>query len=387
MWGKTNNPQQWWSPNGYKILSATFRHEVGAFLRVYSSYLPKEESKPEPATPQKSVNLQPTISGLLTPKKPRNVTFPEAPPISSITSSIRLGAMMGNTSSTPKVSSKEQYPPWKGWDVSRTVLKDIFNKPESSEEIVSTIRRPRGSPTPPSNSSDSGERSPKENEGPLKLPPQSYKQPSAVPTKYKEEANPKTYHFDMKLKPETVPTWDGNENTLARWMEKVGQLANISPDIFKKLGKIVPRRLTHSMETWYYSISSKDRQLMEQNWGTLKTAIADYWMNHSWLEVQKFRANTTRYREAGYTHETPSEYVSRKMDLIRLVYDYTDSQIIRLITKEALDSWSSLLQLKFRKTVVQTQNAVKYHESTLLAMTPQKTNPATQFPNKNFQTQ
>ena len=75
-WGKTNNPQQWWNPNDYEILSATFRHEVGAFLKVYSSYLPKEESKPESATPRKSVNLQLTISGLLTPKKPRNVTFP-----------------------------------------------------------------------------------------------------------------------------------------------------------------------------------------------------------------------------------------------------------------------------------------------------------------------
>jgi hypothetical protein len=44
----------------------------------------------------------------------------------------------------------------------------------------------------------------------------------------------------MKLKPETVPTWDGNENTLTRWIEKVRQLANTSPDIFKKLGKVVP---------------------------------------------------------------------------------------------------------------------------------------------------
>jgi len=76
MWRKTNNPQQWWNPNDYEILSATFRHEVGACLKVYSSYLPKEESKPESATPRKSVNLQLTISGLLTPKKPRNVTFP-----------------------------------------------------------------------------------------------------------------------------------------------------------------------------------------------------------------------------------------------------------------------------------------------------------------------
>jgi len=58
-------------------------------------------------------------------------------------------------------------------------------------------------------------------------------------------------------------------------------------------------------------------------------------------------------------------------------------------------SWSSIyighyqkqMVLKFCKTVVQFQNVVKYHESMLLAMTPQTINLATQFLNKNFQTQ
>ena len=75
------------------------------------------------------------------------------------------------------------------------------------------------------------------------------------------------------------------------------------------------------------------------------------------------------------------------MDLISLVYDYMDSEIIRLIVKEAPDSWSSLLQAQFCKMVVQFQNAIKYHESTLLAMTPPSTNLATQFPNWGFQGQ
>jgi hypothetical protein len=77
---------------------------------------------------------------------------------------------------------------------------------------------------------------------------------------------------------------------------------------------------------------------MEQDWGMLKTTIADYWMNHSWLEDQKFQANNARYWETGHTCETPSEYVIQKMDLIHLVNDYTDSKIIQLIMKEALDS-------------------------------------------------
>lgn len=93
-------------------------------------------------------------------------------------------------------------------------------------------------------------------------------------------------------------------------------------------------------------------------------------MNHSWLEDQKFRANNARYRETGHSHETPSEYIIRKMDLIRLVYNYTDSEIIRLVMKEAPDFWAPLLQPQFCQSAVQFQNTVKYHKSSLLRMTP-----------------
>ena len=126
---------------------------------------------------------------------------------------------------------------------------------------------------------------------------------------------------------------------------------------------------------------------MEQDWETLKSAIADYWMNHSWLEEQKFQADNARYQEAGHTRETPSEYVIRKMDLIRLVYNYTDSEIVRLIIKEAPDSWSSLLQPNLCKLVMQFQNVVKCHEATLLAMHQPQPNVVTQFPNRAFQSQ
>ena len=222
---------------------------------------------------------------------------------------------------------------------------------------------------------------------PPKSPPQSSKQPSAVLLKPKEEVSVKTYHFNMKLKPETVPTWDGNENTLVRWIKKVGQLAATLPDIFKELRKIVLRRFTDSAEVWYYSISPKDRQPMEQDWETLKSAIADYWMNYSWLEEQKFQANNTHYWETGYACETPSKYVIRKVDLIHLVYNYIDSEIVQLIIKEAPDSWSSLLQPNHRKSVIQFQNVVKYHESTLLAMSQPLSNVVTQFFNRAFQSQ
>jgi hypothetical protein len=47
------------------------------------------------------------------------MTFPEALPISSITSSTRLGAIIGTASATLKESSKDWYPPRQAWDVSK----------------------------------------------------------------------------------------------------------------------------------------------------------------------------------------------------------------------------------------------------------------------------
>ena len=61
-------------------------------------------------------------------------------------------------------------------------------------------------------------------------------------------------HFDMKLKPESVPQWDGDVHTLAQWVSKINRLSEASQAVHQELGAIVPRRLTKTAETWYYSI-------------------------------------------------------------------------------------------------------------------------------------
>ena len=71
------------------------------FLKSFAPYLPKGEKELRPTTPRKTSILQPAISGLLPPKKSKsvkNVTFPEFLPISSITSSTRLGAIITTAS-------------------------------------------------------------------------------------------------------------------------------------------------------------------------------------------------------------------------------------------------------------------------------------------------
>src|SRR6202050_5582990 len=96
IWGKANDPQQWWTINDYEVLCATFCHEVELFLKSFVPYLSKGEKEFWPTTPRKAL-IFPTVAEpllLRKSKSAKNVTFPEVPPISSIISSTRLGAMI-----------------------------------------------------------------------------------------------------------------------------------------------------------------------------------------------------------------------------------------------------------------------------------------------------
>jgi hypothetical protein len=101
------------------------------------------------------------------------------------------------------------------------------------------------------------------------------------------------------------------------------------------------------------------------NWSSLRKVISGYWMNHHWLEKQKLQANKARFREASHQHESPSKYVIRKLELIRLVYNYTDLDTIQAIMEEVPNSWASILNPQCLKSIIEFKNVVKYHEKTL----------------------
>ena len=42
LWGKNNNPEEWWNVNNFQILSVAYQHEVEGFLKVISPCFPKD---------------------------------------------------------------------------------------------------------------------------------------------------------------------------------------------------------------------------------------------------------------------------------------------------------------------------------------------------------
>ena len=61
--------------------------------------------------------------------------------------------------------------------------------------------------------------------------------------------NNKERCFDFKLKYENVPKWDGNVDTIIRWMLTISDIVRESTTGFRQLGRIVPKWLEGEAET------------------------------------------------------------------------------------------------------------------------------------------
>jgi len=168
---------------------------------------------------------------------------------------------------------------------------------------------------------------------PPKIPPRSDRRPF---TKSKSDEPPaKSYHFDLKLKPETVPAVGWKCRHLARWLNKINRLADGSVDVHRELGKIVPRRFTGSAETWYYSIPDYECVKGEVNWSCLGRLFQRYWMNQSLARKAKNSKPIKPDSGKSVTSaRVPSEYIIRKLELIGLVYNLHRFGTIQAIMEE-----------------------------------------------------
>jgi hypothetical protein len=172
-------------------------------------------------------------------------------------------------------------------------------------------------------------------------------------------------HFDTKLKVDIVPTWDGDEIALGKWIAQVNELAQRSKSVFEGLGDVVPTRFKDKAREWWYSLDEYDRLVSSKNWYTLRERIRTYWMNQSWINRMQSKAIRARFREPGHGNESPSEYYIRKVELITLVYNFTHKQIINEILKTAPTIWQSVLQPMNLHSLQQFQTALKFNEENL----------------------
>jgi hypothetical protein len=163
---------------------------------------------------------------------------------------------------------------------------------EEEEDRRKPVRRKRGAggqppDDDPSDSSDSGKPTRK---------PTSRRSDKNTGSSPKDTDNAtKEPQFDLKLKIESVPKWDGDTDNIVKWFARINDIATLSDTIHKQLGRVVPKRLEGPAETWYFSLPTEHRKKIEKDWDSLKEALGAYYMNRRWIDRQKSRANRAYY--------------------------------------------------------------------------------------------
>ena len=217
--------------------------------------------------------------------------------------------------------------------------------------------QPRGDPPDPPDPSTGGAVNPQDN-------PRSNNIQAGV----NKWVSPKETHFDTKLKPEIIPTWDGDEKEIVRWIIQLDELSQRSASVFKGMGDVVPTRFRGKASAWWYSLPASHRENVSQDWDSIKREIQAYWMNQTWVNKTQLRALEAKYREREHYRETPTEYYIQKLELLQFVYKFTPLQIMSEVLRKAPQLWSIVLNPYSFTDLAAFQTAIKFNEGLLIEL-------------------
>jgi hypothetical protein len=408
-WGNSGDSERIWSPNDFEILMTCFYEEVESYLSYLGAHLPgeEEEAAEESLYVLKGKKKAPLSSQVIreeqepTQDESEEETYPDIPktrierdlpphlsvPILPVGNDLLktnkerrrvslhfpdYNQALGDLSSVPVFASANPNQFHHQESVTPQRKKDLLQSGKRSlPPMIVEITSSEPDDDPGSDSSDSSDDGPgkgRPHKAPPRRKPKTAPEPLISSPATPPDMDKHKYLFETKFKTTDVPEWDGNPDTLAKWIRKVSQLADRSPYMFKQLGTLVPQRLTHSAETWYWSLPADRRQKAEKNWQTIRDYVKGYYMTRSWLDKQKARANRASYRDSTHPRETPSEYYIRKYELLMLVYNLSETELIMEIMNGAPSSWVSILNPHLYDDVTDFQSAIRYHEENLMRM-------------------
>jgi hypothetical protein len=423
VWGDDEHPAEaFYTKDDYEILLVTYRCEVESFMIIIHG---KEEElqldkQEQPSTPTKLLNvMQPVpvspykedIARVLNRfhLKQRHAHFgddieqQESKPYGNVPSPTRQTEEFFSQPPANRSSRRGIFSDW-GSSMSGPLMTDAFSSPnfrldgdysKNSPEVEEHYnyaddeaeyslpsynpfaRKPGSKRTPfipqPLNRSMpnlvSNKESPFTGSTPSSAPPRT---PHNSPSGSQISPRNLAPHFDTKLKPDIVPEWDGDEDTLLTWLHKVNTLAERSEVVAEQLGAIIPFRLKGEADEYWCSLPKSIQIEASKDWISIRHILMRYFMNDSWTIRQREKCRLMKWREAGHYKERPSEYFVRKKKLLDHLWSMSEGEIMREILNGAPRAWSTILTPHLMN-LNEFQGAIKFHEEVLMTYQPLRT--------------
>lgn len=128
-------------------------------------------------------------------------------------------------------------------------------------------------------------------------------------------------YIDGKLRPEFLPSWNGDGDTAVDYFVRVHELAAMGGQMPEHLGRWLWTRfeIGSPVHKWYSALASKEKAYMQAHYTHFLAVVRDLWLGVDWQYQQRQNYAEMSFRQAGHSRESPDDFVRRRLILGRMI--------------------------------------------------------------------
>ena len=191
-----------------------------------------------------------------------------------------------------------------------------------------------------------------------------------------------------ELKPEDLPTWDGNLKSAISYFWKVQERASLGGYIPAALGYWLWLRLEEGSDVqgWFSTLPSHEQATMHGHWIDYLKGIKEGYLRRQWQFDIGEEYKAQYFREPGHENESPKTFIARQIMYTRMLAksDNGGPLEVHLVMARAPLAWRTILVLENIKTTSLLYTKASEHQESLLTIS--KMRPSTTITTENLAT-
>ena len=189
-----------------------------------------------------------------------------------------------------------------------------------------------------------------------------------------------------ELKPEDLPSWDGNPKTAITYFWKVQERATLGGYIPAALGYWLWMKLKEGSDVqgWFSTLPSHEQAQMRGHWVDYLRGIKEGYLGRQWQFDIGEEYKSQYFREPGHENELPKSFIARRIMYTRMLVksDNGGPLEVHLVMARAPLAWRTILVLEHIKSTSLLYTKASEHQESLLTIS--KSRPSTTITTENL---
>jgi hypothetical protein len=176
--------------------------------------------------------------------------------------------------------------------------------------------------------------------------------------------------IEPKLKPDSLPEWDGDPDTAIDYFWDVGQVAILQGWLPQALGFWLPSRLKKgsAIQLWFVTLPTQRQASMRSHYLVYLQVIKDLYLGNKWQLRMNIQFENQAFRQPGFEHESPQQFLGRRIKAVRTLANSDDGGPLEvfLVMRKAPIKWRTILVIENIPTTEELYKKVNEHDDSLL---------------------